>query len=56
MIFNSFKYSGISSSLDGSEDGQFRGYEDIWKENEIIQIENDDLNLYDDYVARSDSG
>ena len=31
MIFNSFKYSGISNSLDGSEDDQFRGYEDIDK-------------------------
>ena len=31
MIFNSFKYSGISSLLGGSEDNQFRGYEDIDK-------------------------
>ena len=28
MIFNSFKYSGISNSLDRGEDGQFRGCED----------------------------
>ena len=31
MIFNSFKYSEISNSLDGSEDDQFRGCEDIEK-------------------------
>ena len=31
MIFNSFKYSEISNSLDGSEDDQFRGCEDIKK-------------------------
>ena len=29
MLFNSFEYSGISCSLDGSEDYQFREYEDI---------------------------
>ena len=29
IIFNSFKYSVISNSLDGSEDYQFRGYKDI---------------------------
>ena len=29
MIFNPFKYSGISYSLEGSEDDQFRGCEDI---------------------------
>ena len=28
IIFNYFKYSGISCSLDGSEDDMFRGYED----------------------------
>ena len=31
MIFNSFKYSEISKLLDGSEDDQFRGHEDIEK-------------------------
>ena len=54
MKFNSFNYSLISSSLDASEDDQFREYEYIWKGNEIIQIENDDLNLYDDCVASRD--
>ena len=29
MVFNSFWYSGISNSLDGSKDDQFKGYEDI---------------------------
>ena len=29
MRFNSFKYSGISCSLDGSEDDMFRDYEDL---------------------------
>ena len=49
-------YLGISNSLDGSEDGLFRGYEDIKKGNEIIQIENDDdLYLDDDYVTSSNS-
>ena len=38
-IFNSFKYSGISKLLDGSEDGKFIGCQDIEKEYEIIQIE-----------------
>ena len=28
-IFNPFKYSWINNSLDGSEDDQFRRYEDI---------------------------
>ena len=42
MIFNSFKYSWISNSLDGSKDDQFREYEDIEKRNEIIRIKNDD--------------
>ena len=32
MIFNSFKYSGISWSLDACEDDIFRGYEDLEKE------------------------
>ena len=31
IIFNSLKFSGISSSLDGSEDDQFRGYEYLEK-------------------------
>ena len=39
-----------SNSLDRSEDDQFRGYKDIEKGNEIIQIENDEeQNLDDDY-------
>ena len=36
MIFNI--YSGIGNSLDGSEDDQFRGYENIEEGNEVIQI------------------
>ena len=28
IIFNIFKYSGISNSLDESEDDKFRGYKD----------------------------
>ena len=42
MIFNSIKYSRISNLLDGSEDGQIRGNENIEKGNKIIQIKNDD--------------
>ena len=56
MNWYSIKYSGISNSLDLSEDDQFRGYEDIEKGNEIIQIENDeDEYLDDDYVISIDS-
>ena len=38
MIFNSFKYSGMSNLLDGSKDDQFKEYEDIEKRNENIRI------------------
>ena len=41
MIFNSFKYSGISCSLDASEDHMFRGYEDLEKGSQTIEIENE---------------
>ena len=41
MIFNPFKYSGISCSLDKNEDDMFRGYEDFEKGNETIEIENE---------------
>ena len=51
MIFNSFKYSLISSSLDGTEDGKFRGYEDIEKGNEIIKIDNDDVLYLDEWLC-----
>ena len=51
IIFNSFKYSGISNSLNGGEDGQFRGCKDIEKRNDIIQIENDD-ELYRLWMCR----
>ena len=37
MIFNSFKYSGISCSLDASDDDIFRGYEDKEKGSETIK-------------------
>ena len=56
MIFNSFKFSGISSSFDGSEDDQFRGYEHLEKGNEIVELENDEaLDQDDDYVTSSES-
>ena len=35
VLFNSFKYSGISCLLDGNEDDMFRGYED--EETEVKQ-------------------
>ena len=38
MMLNSFKYSGISNSLDGSEDYLFRGYEDIEKEMRLFKL------------------
>ena len=51
----SFKYSEIGNSLDGSEDDLFRGYQDIKKGSEIIQIENDsDLYFDGNYVTSSD--
>ena len=51
MVFNSFKYSRISNSLDGRGDDLFRWYEDIDKRYEIIQFQNDDeLYLDDDNV------
>ena len=42
MIFNSFKYSGISCSLDGSEEDMFQGYEDFENGRETIEIENEE--------------
>ena len=54
MIFNSFKYSGISNSLNGNEDDQFRGYEDIVRGNEITKIGNH-YELYKDFDTSSDS-
>ena len=42
-MFNCFRYSWINSSLDGSEDDQFSGYENIEKINKIIKIKNDEL-------------
>ena len=36
MVLNSFKYARINSELDGSEDHQFRGYQDLVKGNETI--------------------
>ena len=35
-----FKYSGISCSLDGSEDDILLGYEDFEKGSETIEIKN----------------
>ena len=52
MIFNSFKYSGISCSLDGSQDDMFRGYEDLEKEDETIEIENEERSdQEDEYIT-----
>ena len=34
----SFKYSGISNSLDGNGDDQFRGNEDIEKGNGLFKL------------------
>ena len=45
MIFNSFKYSEINSSLDESEDDKFRGYGDIIKEMRLFK-----LNLMMSYI------
>ena len=39
MVSNSFQYARISSELDRSEDHQFRGYEDLGKRNEAIELE-----------------
>ena len=50
IMFNPFKYSAISNSLDRNEDDLYRGYEG--KEKEIILFK---LRNYDDYVASSDS-
>ena len=56
MIFNSFKFSGISSSFDGSEEDQFRGYEHLEKGNEIVKLENGEaLDQDDDHVTSSES-
>ena len=56
MISNSFKYSRISNELDGSEDHQFRGYEDLEKRNEIIELENKKaIDQEDDYGTSNGS-
>ena len=38
MIFNIFKYSGISNSFDESENDLFRGYEDIKNEMRLFKL------------------
>ena len=38
MIFNTFKYSRISNSLDGSEYDQFRWYEDIKEKMRLFKL------------------
>ena len=38
MILSSFKYAGVSSEFDGSEDDQFRGYEDLIKESKTKEL------------------
>ena len=45
MIFNSFKYSEVNSSLDGDEGDKFRGYGDIIKEMRLFK-----LNLMMSYI------
>ena len=52
MILNSFKYAGISNELGGSQDHQFRGYENIEKGYKAKELKNEET-LYheDDYVA-----
>ena len=56
MIFSSFKYSGISCSLDASEDDMFRGYEDFGKGSETIEIENEEgSDQEDEYITSSSS-
>ena len=55
MIFNSFIYSEISSTLDGSEDYQFREYEYRKRKLNYWNWNDDVLCLGDDCVASSDS-
>ena len=56
IILNLFKYARISSELDGSEDHQFRGFENIVKGNETIELEiEEELDKKDDNVAISGS-
>ena len=38
MRFNSVKYSVLSNLLDGIEDGQFNGYEDIQNEMRLFKL------------------
>ena len=54
MIFNS-KYSGISKLLDGSEDGKFRGCQDIKWKWDYSNWNYDELYWDDDFVTNSDS-
>ena len=56
MIFNSFKYSGVSCSLDGSEYDMLWGYEDLEKGRKIIEIENvEESDQQDEYITRNSS-
>ena len=56
MIFNSFKYSGISCSLDASEEDMFRGYEHLQKGRETIEIDNEERSdQQDEYITSSSS-
>ena len=56
MMFDSFKYSGISSSFDGSEDDMFLGYVDLEKGSETIEIENEEgSDQEDEYIISSSS-
>ena len=57
IILNSFKYADISSELDGSQDNEFRGFENLEKENETILLENEEsLDQKDDYEISRGSG
>ena len=53
MIFNSFKYSGISCSLDASEHDMFRDYEDLEKGRETIEVENEQGSDQEDKYIKS---
>ena len=55
MIFNSFKYYGISCSLDGNEFYKFRGFEYLEKVFTIFEIENEELDQDDEYITSSES-
>ena len=52
IILNSFKCAGINSSGKGSQDDQFIRYEDLNKKNEIIELENKETLVKEDYLEQ----